>query len=636
MPTSSFGCTEFVFAISFSLCALLYTALFTGWAQLQLMLLGEGQFHELCGDGKQIGIKPCPSQLERFSLFYTVAVATFCACMLPAGLAIDRGKVTALWLVSILLQVPSLALLGYADSVKLNVFMPCLIAQAAGGAIVFISLIPMTQVFTVFKVQYRVLCVAVILYHTASATFTAFYELNKIAALSRRNFFIGLSVGAFVLQSTTLLLYRHLKSKVEIFEYEMEVIIPTYTPQHDITSTALPYPSTPHREGTHGDVISDTADPYSLNTQLNTLMDVQENSRIVDGDSYFMETPTQHWRTGANDEPLSTPQRNAPDGSFTRQKSPRSLPFEISDDDTSLSDVSGCGLLDKEGDKKKKRKSRKRKPKRVAATNLQELRHHSLADQIHTPIFCFLAFFVPVLISRNFCYIGFSRDMLDQMGASHHNYIHLRVFSYLLCGASLIGPLVGWVLRVLGLGWSMHLINALTLISTLITLVQNLHVQFLAFVIFTISRPLTFSVLGALVSHIFGTGTSGSIQGILFLVTSLLLMGMYLALRFIFEHKGGDFLWLNAPYGVMEILLIVLIEWARKWLRRMDPASYAEKKPRTKEKRAMEDSNKVNPDERKEEGSEDDDNLSFQLEDDHLEINPTFGAVARVLGDDAL
>ncbi|KAA8497952.1 Protein FMP42 [Porphyridium purpureum] len=157
-----------------------------GWAPLQLMLLEEGQYDELCRNSARHGVEQeslaapsyCADQLSRMHFIYTLGSFALSAVSLPAGLLLDAVGPKLTLCMSAALQVAGLVLLAYSDSLAFDAFVPAILLVACSGLLVMLASFPVSFLFRDY--QPMILAAISCLFDASSLIFALAYHLRSL------------------------------------------------------------------------------------------------------------------------------------------------------------------------------------------------------------------------------------------------------------------------------------------------------------------------------------------------------------------------------------------------------------------------------------------------------------------------
>ncbi|RLN93422.1 hypothetical protein BBJ28_00011765 [Nothophytophthora sp. Chile5] len=179
---------------------LLLTGLIFGWAPLLLMLQAEGQYLELCDDGR-----PCVAQENRLNLIFAVASVVMNAGALPVGIFLDRAGPRVATALAAVVEVSGLTLLALADSKSFDVFVPAYVLIAFGGSITMMSSYPSS--FLIMRYQTAILAAISCLFDGSSVVFLVLYAVHEHFGVPRRQLFLALAVLSAALYLVLIFLW---------------------------------------------------------------------------------------------------------------------------------------------------------------------------------------------------------------------------------------------------------------------------------------------------------------------------------------------------------------------------------------------------------------------------------------------
>lgn len=197
------GCALALLPVVFA-SVLSFSGIIFGWAPLQHWLLGERQFHELCGKPSNVtgSDATCPAQLSRLNLVYTLGTFALSAVSLPGGWFLDTYGVRAALAVGAAFEISGLVLLALADSLSFDVFIPASLLVAAGGLMTMLSAFPAAFLFA--KRQTVILASISCLFDASSIVFAI---LTQFKFLGRRNLLLGYAGWAVLVYLVLIVLW---------------------------------------------------------------------------------------------------------------------------------------------------------------------------------------------------------------------------------------------------------------------------------------------------------------------------------------------------------------------------------------------------------------------------------------------
>jgi MFS family permease len=172
------------------LSSLLFSGVIFGWAPLELILLREGQYSELCSASEDL---PCPSQMNRLNIIFTLAQFFLSFASLPIGFFMDHAPKTLHFSIAGLLEISGLVLFGLSDS-KTNDWFPVAYSlMALGGSMTMLGSFPAS--FLLPRHQAGILAAGSCLFDASSIVFFIFHrlDLSGLAMFTRQNLFFSLA-----------------------------------------------------------------------------------------------------------------------------------------------------------------------------------------------------------------------------------------------------------------------------------------------------------------------------------------------------------------------------------------------------------------------------------------------------------
>jgi MFS family permease len=173
--------------------SLLFSGIIFGWAPLELILLREGQYSELCSTTESL---PCPSQMNRLNIIFTLAQFFLSFAALPIGFFMDHASKTIHFSIAAVLEVSGLVLFGLSDS-KTNDWFPVAYSlMALGGSMTMLGSFPAS--FLLPRHQAGILAAGSCLFDASSIVFFIFHriDLSDFAMFTRQSLFIILACVA--------------------------------------------------------------------------------------------------------------------------------------------------------------------------------------------------------------------------------------------------------------------------------------------------------------------------------------------------------------------------------------------------------------------------------------------------------
>lgn len=167
-----------------------------GWASLQLWLIEEGQYVNVCEGHVPKG--GCSAQLSQLDMVFNAGSISLSGVTLLVGLYMDYFGEQATAAASGTFVVCGCVLLAFAESDGFDSFIPGYMCLAVGGCFTLLS--SFTVSFTIEQ-KYQAMCVSAssCLFDASAVVFTVFYEVHLAAGTSRRTMFLAWAVlGAVV------------------------------------------------------------------------------------------------------------------------------------------------------------------------------------------------------------------------------------------------------------------------------------------------------------------------------------------------------------------------------------------------------------------------------------------------------
>jgi len=172
-------------------------------------------------------------------------------------------------------------------------------------------------------------------------------------------------------------------------------------------------------------------------------------------------------------------------------------------------------------------------------------------------------------ILRSNLFIAMMPLLLDNMG-DHvgHGDAYKQLFNYVLtCGFVFI-PLINYCAKLTGILNTLQVTNAIGIAAFGLGLAPLLPIQILTFVVFTGFRAFLYAIVSAYNLQVFGVGTFGKIQGLMFTVGAAVnLLQAPLIDWAVMEYDGQMYPVCYAGV-IMGILVFAFVEFARVLQRR--------------------------------------------------------------------
>lgn len=188
----------------------------------------------------------------------------------------------------------------------------------------------------------------------------------------------------------------------------------------------------------------------------------------------------------------------------------------------------------------------------------------SICRQMQSLEFAFIVVFGAVQMLRANIYIGTTNILLENYGDQMHGFLFTKVFSIVLPLGFVFVPVVDHVMTHKGLAFSLFFTNVLGAVYNILSLIRNLYVQCLTFVVFTGFRVFVFTVLSVYTAKTFGLNNMGSLMGMIFALGAIVNLAEYPAVYLSNAYFDGD---LTVVYGItlaMCGLLFPYTEWERQ------------------------------------------------------------------------
>ncbi len=183
------------------LSCLLFSGVIFGFAPLLLMLESEGVYAELC----KKEATPCPMQEDRLNLCFVLATFILSFMSLPTGIFLDTYGPQKTLIVSAVLTSAGLCGMAYADSRKLDIFLPSFVALASGGVMILLSAFPSS--FLLPKYQAGIIAGFSCLFDASSIVFSVFNQLHDSYGITRKSMFLVYAITCVLMMIPPIYLW---------------------------------------------------------------------------------------------------------------------------------------------------------------------------------------------------------------------------------------------------------------------------------------------------------------------------------------------------------------------------------------------------------------------------------------------
>jgi MFS family permease len=167
------------------LCVFLFSGVVFGFAPLMLLLAREGVYSELCGSLET----PCAAQEARLNLCFVLATVALNLASFPLGIFLDRFGQRSSLAASAVLSVGGSLGLAFSDSVRLDLFIPSLVAVAVGGILNLLA--AYSSSFLLPEFQPAVITTFSCTFDLSTVVYAVLNQLNSDLGISRRSLFLG-------------------------------------------------------------------------------------------------------------------------------------------------------------------------------------------------------------------------------------------------------------------------------------------------------------------------------------------------------------------------------------------------------------------------------------------------------------
>ena len=177
------------------LTSFLYSGIIFGWAALELILLREGQYSELCSTEQD---SPCAAQTLKLNVIFTLATFFLSFVSLPVGIFLDYAPKSVYFVVAAVFLIAGLVLFALSDSQTFDFFALAYSLMAVGGNLTMLGSFPAS--FLLPRYQAGILAAVSCLFDASSIVFFVFRTLNltNLEIFNRQNLFFGLAWTAVV------------------------------------------------------------------------------------------------------------------------------------------------------------------------------------------------------------------------------------------------------------------------------------------------------------------------------------------------------------------------------------------------------------------------------------------------------
>jgi len=197
------------------------------------------------------------------------------------------------------------------------------------------------------------------------------------------------------------------------------------------------------------------------------------------------------------------------------------------------------------------------------------VKHMDLCRQLRTYEFWFMVICCSVGILRANLFIGMNPVLLDGLGDhKYHTDAYKQVFNYVLACGFVFIPIIAWCAQLVGLLNSLQIANMIGIVAFAFGLVPLLPVQVLTFIVFTAFRAFLYAIVSAYNLHVFGIGTFGKIQGLMFTLGATINLLQVPIVTWSLEETGNMDLTCYMGIGMgMFVLLITELSRSLAWIR---------------------------------------------------------------------
>eukprot|EP00529_Nitzschia_sp_RCC80_P000029 CAMPEP_0113505690 /NCGR_PEP_ID=MMETSP0014_2-20120614/35467_1 /TAXON_ID=2857 /ORGANISM="Nitzschia sp." /LENGTH=553 /DNA_ID=CAMNT_0000401051 /DNA_START=71 /DNA_END=1733 /DNA_ORIENTATION=- /assembly_acc=CAM_ASM_000159 len=506
------------------LSVFLFSGIIYGWAPLYLILVGEGQYSQVCTNTNDLDDNTgsvddvttttstststsCPAQDLHLGKIFTLGQFLLNFASLPVGFLLDHTS-KSYFTASVELST----LLGYYSShiqtrSQIMIFSYALLALS--GSMTMLGAFPTT--FLLPKYQAALLAAISCLFDASSITFFGFYELvlyvgSDNVTIIRQRLFVGWAILSFVIFACLVVLWMYL----DRFDWK----------ELDLSSSVTDDDINQKKEVSVGIGDGDNGHENGDDTE----MDIGELTEL------------SHLLHGANESfsnSFGSPHQRIPTSST-------STSFRRMDD------------LLSQSDRKRRRSSR-----------IQELQTKSLRQMLSTFHFGVAAIFTSISMLRINFYILTVDTFLLSLGDVDARYA--EAFSWILPSGLLFVPVIDWTANRLGVINTLRVTNVIGIVFGAILLVPILAVQGSNFLLLTCYRAFVYAVISVFVAQTFGVDAMGRMFGSCAFVAALVSLAQSPMAAMTQSGFDGDFYPMNCFNLVLAMVPVIAVEAYHRW-----------------------------------------------------------------------
>lgn len=182
-------------------------------------------------------------------------------------------------------------------------------------------------------------------------------------------------------------------------------------------------------------------------------------------------------------------------------------------------------------------------------------------DQLKSRLFILHAIYFGIVSARNTFVLTTAGEFLKHLGDEQHDYLYLKIFTFLQPASILGVPFMNWMLSKYEYHVSLQFINLLGIAHGIIQVSSmNLNVQVFGFIIFSIYRCFVFSVCFGFLPTYMGSVAVGRGAGLLTFSQGIGCLVNIPLTAVSINVLDGDFFWSNLAYTLL-FIPCVAISW---------------------------------------------------------------------------
>eukprot|EP00948_MAST-09A_sp_MAST-9A-sp1_P003409 g3409.t1 len=505
--------------------ALLYSGLLFGWVPLQISLLREKQYADLCPPpsnhtnfssspgSKSNSTKPCKAQLDQLNLVYTLGTVLISAVSLPGGLFLDAFGPSMTIFVAGIFEVAGLIMFAIADSQTLDLFIPASCAMAVGGLLSMLAAFPVSFRFQSY--QPAILAAISCLFDASSIIFNLVnrVEIWKPTVYTRERIF-------FVYAGVAVLLYTALTILWAVTTWSMER-------QLKKKANAQQQEESPERKS-----LIFNQDNYRKSK------DIFGNNESMASSETLLANPMEH------DLDLQTLPYDTPDCNDEYR-------VVINNEDNELVDNGSFANDQVNNDYQKLNDGSKQEAYKYRLLELP------LKKQLWTYEFFFIATFASLQMLRANTYIGMNNDILTYYHDT--NDVYKNIFGWVLPAGIIFVPFIDGSVHYVGVKGTLWITMMWGFIyGGLVLIPSPLYVQIGVFFSFTCFRAFLYATMSTFICQRFGLNTLGRMTGFVFSTSAIVNLLQYPIVAYTHTQGGNPFV-ANVGLLLLPILLIPML-----------------------------------------------------------------------------